>query len=556
MEAKKAKAGVVRKSMIKESGEHKVQRFSKNWLCLTLIIIFVIFVRVRLSELPLERDEGEYAYMGQLMLQGVPPYTEAYNMKLPGTFLMYALIMSIFGQTIQGIHLGFMVVNCATILLVFLLARKLMSGPAALAASGTYAVLSLNSSVFGFAAHATHFVVLTALGGVLLLLSALDKNTLKAYFGSGVLFGLAFLMKQPGIFFFLFAVLYILYHSLSSRPAHPLKRLMLNLSIFSVGAAVPLIVIVVWIFTVGAFDKFWFWTFKYASKYVSQVPISAAFDVFMPSFSYVAGSFYLFWILSAFGIITTLFWNGLKKHKVFILLFTLFSFLSVCPGYYFTPHYFVTLLPAVSILVGVFIEFLNSRRFLLLKQQYAYLIGSALFIVAALVGIIDKKEYAYIFTGDPIKLARAIHGRNPFPESLEIAKFIKSRSTVNDKIAVFGSEPQIYFYSQRRSATGYIYTYGLMEQHDYALAMQKNMIKEIESAQPKYIVVVNVDLSWAIMPHSDKFIFGWFKNYISHYKLVGVADIVSPNMTVYKWYDDATSYSVKSPYNLLIFERG
>lgn len=35
---------------------------------------------------PLERDEGEYAYAGQLMLQGIPPYQLAYNMKLPGTY--------------------------------------------------------------------------------------------------------------------------------------------------------------------------------------------------------------------------------------------------------------------------------------------------------------------------------------------------------------------------------------------------------------------------------------------------------------------------------------
>src|SRR5664279_2208942 len=36
-------------------------------------ILPVAVVRLRLLNLPLERDEGEYAYAGQLMLQGVPP---------------------------------------------------------------------------------------------------------------------------------------------------------------------------------------------------------------------------------------------------------------------------------------------------------------------------------------------------------------------------------------------------------------------------------------------------------------------------------------------------
>ena len=105
------------------------------WIILGIILAFVIAVRVRLLDVPLERDEGEYAYMGQLMLQGVPPYTEAYNMKLPGTAMMYALFMALFGQTTSGIHAGLMAVNAASIVLVFLVGRKLMSTAGALSAS-------------------------------------------------------------------------------------------------------------------------------------------------------------------------------------------------------------------------------------------------------------------------------------------------------------------------------------------------------------------------------------------------------------------------------------
>ena len=57
---------------------------------------------------------------------------------------------------------------------------------------------------------------------------------------------------------------------------------------------------------------------------------------------------------------------------------------------------------------------------------------------------------------------------------------------------MFGSEPQIFFYARRHSATGYIYTYSLMEKHDYALAMQKEMIAEVESSKPKFLIDVQV----------------------------------------------------------------
>ena len=36
-------------------------------------IVLAALVRIRLSDMPLERDEGEYAYAGQLILKGIPP---------------------------------------------------------------------------------------------------------------------------------------------------------------------------------------------------------------------------------------------------------------------------------------------------------------------------------------------------------------------------------------------------------------------------------------------------------------------------------------------------
>src|SRR5271165_5373481 len=78
------------------------------WLVVLFVLLFVGFIRVRLLDMPLERDEGEFAYAGQLLLQGVSPYEAAYNvaLKLPGTFVSYAAIMAVFGQTTIAIHAG------------------------------------------------------------------------------------------------------------------------------------------------------------------------------------------------------------------------------------------------------------------------------------------------------------------------------------------------------------------------------------------------------------------------------------------------------------------
>jgi Dolichyl-phosphate-mannose-protein mannosyltransferase len=168
-----------------------------------LVFTLVVAIRIRLLGIPLERDEGEYAYAGQLILQGIPPYKLAYNMKFPGTYAAYALIMSIFGQTINAIHLGLLLVNIATIALVFLVGRRLVNTIAGITAAASYAVLSVSPSVLGLAAHATNFVILPVLGGILLLLkqqpvAASGPSKPKQFllmFASGLLFGIGALMK-------------------------------------------------------------------------------------------------------------------------------------------------------------------------------------------------------------------------------------------------------------------------------------------------------------------------------------------------------------------------
>ena len=46
------------------------------WLVLLMVLLFSAFMRYGLLDVPLERDEGEYAYGGQLLLQGILPYQQ------------------------------------------------------------------------------------------------------------------------------------------------------------------------------------------------------------------------------------------------------------------------------------------------------------------------------------------------------------------------------------------------------------------------------------------------------------------------------------------------
>ncbi len=81
------------------------------YLLLGVILLLVYSIRLKFLSIPFERDEGAYAYYGRQILDGKIPYKDFYEQKLPGIFYFYALIVSLFGSTIQGLHLGFIFIN-------------------------------------------------------------------------------------------------------------------------------------------------------------------------------------------------------------------------------------------------------------------------------------------------------------------------------------------------------------------------------------------------------------------------------------------------------------
>lgn len=545
--------GIIRK----EPSQPRDQMTTRSvlWIAgvVLLVLIFAATIRLRLLEIPLERDEGEYAYVGQLILQGIPPYRLAYTMKLPGTSAAYAAIMAVFGQTIAGIHMGVLIINSATILLVFLLGRHLLDSRGGALACASYAILSLSPSVLGTAGHATHFVVLPALAGLLLLLIGLVSGSLWMFIGSGLLVGLAALMKQPGVFFVAFALAYVVWHD---RRVHagPWTRSAARAALLALGAAVPFSVMGLVLFWTGAFDKFWFWTVSYGHAYGSQHSLRQAIGRFRENVPGVLNNSWPLWALGAIGLALVWREKNPARNAAFLAGLSLCSFLAVCPGFFFRPHYFIVLLPAIALLSAVTV---SSGTSLLSKTSAPRAVKHVpLLLFLAALSYSVWAQWEFLFQMSPRVAARSTYHNNPFPESIEIGRYIRSHSNANDRIAVFGSEPQIYFLSGRRSATGYIYTYPLMEAQPYARQMQLEMIDEIERASPQVLVAVSVPTSWLPRSTSRLMIADWANSYIDqHFQLVGVIDIVSPSHTEYRWDGEATTYVPRSRNVLRVYQR-
>ncbi len=127
-------------------------------------------------------------------------------------------------------------------------------------------------------------MILAALGGFVLLLRGLESRRALTLFWSGLLFGVAVLMKQHGVFLGVFAFGVLLFNEWSSKiaansdcnspagglqdPGDSAKKSLLpglrRLAAFSFGTVVPYALTCLILWRAGVFKNFWRWTVVYA----------------------------------------------------------------------------------------------------------------------------------------------------------------------------------------------------------------------------------------------------------------------------------------------------
>lgn len=517
-----------------------------------LLIVAALYCRIRLLSVPLERDEGGFAYIGQQLLNGIPPYVSG-NMKvLAGIHFAYAVIMALFGESPAGIHAGLLVVNAASMVLLYLLARRILSIEGASVTVGVFAFLSVTPSVLGIFAHATNFVVLFVLAGLVTMMAGLTMNRRALIFASGVCFGLSVLMKQHGVFFCLFAVCYLFGEFHTRKRA--ITSTLWHIFMLVLGMLIPYVATCVYMAANGVFGEFWFWTVTRSLDYATEIPLSTGLHRLKSYMVTIPPNVLLFCYLAGIGLLALLCRRCHIRHRRFVIFFLFASIAATLPGLSFYPHYFVLLLPAVSILAGIAFVALPQIPVPgpeLPGRRQAVL---AMLLLVAFFGIYRQRDY--LFTSNPTAVSRSIYGWNPFPESIEIARYIRENSSPDAQIAVLGSEPQIYFYADRSSATDYLFMYPLVEQQPHVEQMQDEMIREIEQAHPEFIVLVWIPASWLYQRGEGDRIIAWGNDYLSrNYRKVGIIDLLSNGLSAYYWGKDAEKHEVSSQMFIVLFQR-
>ena len=202
-----------------------------------LSITVFVFILSRMSFFPYSEMLTE-TYFQKI---GMLPYTQINDQHFPGLFLLPINLQSLgFDSVIKlrWLHLGLMVINS---LLIYFLTKKQL-------AVITYLVFFAIWE--GNTLWVDSFVATLALIGFISLYSKWVFKNLLTHFLTGLIFGLSLMFKQHGILLCLVAGVWVL----AQRPK------LLHLVGFLLGGALPMGIAVLYLYVLGVWNDFWFWT--------------------------------------------------------------------------------------------------------------------------------------------------------------------------------------------------------------------------------------------------------------------------------------------------------
>jgi hypothetical protein len=439
--------------------------------------------------IPLERDEGLFGYIGQTILDGGIPYRDVIDHKAPLTHYVYAVALMFVPPTATGVHGFFLVYGFATLVVVYRLARALTDSRAiGLWSALSFAVFTSLSAVQGFSASAEMLMLLPAALAIYCAILAKGPDRNRWALRSGVFAACAVLTKQSAVFFVPLMLAHIARVSrYEAGSARTLPRAMTAAgAAWSLGFLIPCAVVLAYFAWHHAVSYLFYWTVTYNLFYANTLSLAR-----------IVGSPYLAEIVWTaipliLGVVVALVTQP-AHLRAFLLGLLCCSFLAVLVGHGYR-HYFAQLAIFVSLAAGVGLARLSDRAS---TQRVRAALGP---LLAALVVVFPvAADRKYYLTASPEELSRRFFGMNPFPEAVDVARYIAARTLPSEGVFVLGSEPEILFYSMRRSPTRFALKYPLVggrstRQDRY----QNGVMRVLDAAPPRYIVVipVNASLTW------------------------------------------------------------
>jgi len=405
-----------------------LQLMAKNSkLLLLAIILFSILIRLPYLNCPLQPDEGAYAYQAYFWLQGENPYNSRFFHMLPGLPFIFMLVFKLFGTNLVNLRVFITFYNVLSTLFIYLVTCRLLEKKAALLSAFFFTYLSWLPIIRGCMGKEI-FLLLPCL--IALYFYLLHDKKLYYLFLCGLFSVLAICIRQSSILLLGHFLLFLYLVE---------KQRVKKIAIFSLGIFIPLILSSSYSYFFLGQEKFIYHIISYRLT-TNSIFVGPIWYHFLRFFYSIGATGFVF----LFGACLWG-WQFLPKNlfaKKFLVSYLLFSFGTIIIGGNWFFHYYLQLVPALSICLGwIGINMIGQER---LKKIVFIALASIPFLFYLLAAhhtcshCLMPEENNHITT--------------------EIASYIKKYSSANDKIYAFlYYNPSLYFLAQRESGFPYLF---------------------------------------------------------------------------------------------------
>jgi hypothetical protein len=457
------------------------------WLGGLGVCALLVTLRWNSLDLPLVRDEGEYAYAAQILKRGLAPYEHAFLQKPPMVVYTYALASAIapntfwFPRVLAGVFAG--LAAC----LLGLIARLEFGPGFALPAMWLATPMLLCPSLWQFTANTEMFMVLPLLATVAVYVVSWHRGGGRERAGSGAWF-LAGLLGATTLWYKytalpVLAVLFGVWSFEEWRSGGGGHRLLWRWLLGILGAGVASCAILAPFLARDGGRRLWECTVVFNRFYRA----SASFG--MSGLLTWLEAFWVDWwilfLLSAFVFVRP------RRRVWFWMAMFLGAWASTGASAF--GHYYVLVMPFWALLVAIAINDLASVAAAKLVWTQT---ASRRAFTAGVVLLLCLPDLPWIACGKQQLAAEKAGGGNPFVESLAVARRVAELTSPNDYVFVAGSEPQILFYANRLSPSRFVIVYPLMISTPLAQGYQQEAIRDLKRCPPTVIVLAPTPLSW------------------------------------------------------------
>ncbi len=459
-----------------------------GWLAVAAL---ACVLRAPVAELPFERDEGEYAYIAQRWLAGDVPYRDAFDQKPPGVFLFYAAAFAVGGETPAAVRWAAQLATIAALGALVALGTWLFAPAVGIAAALSGLLLSAHPSWLGNAVNTEQIALAPISLGAGLALLAARRQRVYVSLGVGVLGGIALLLKPVTAPIVAFEIATALLLARRKR-AHAAAAVL--------GMAALLAPVALYFAARGALAQFLDAVVWNNLSYAGETKLSAYPLYFATQFRPTLlplAPLYVAALAAPLALLRVARPEaGTRRRLAWVGAWLAASLPAVAAGGFFRQHYFVLALPPLALLAGIGLDAIGRIAFGARPLAKWFAPIAALLLVGHGVRV----DWWYFGPARAESKLQRIYGSNPFPEAPALGAWIAAHSATDDRVFVYGSEPQLLFYAGRRSASRYLFVYPLNMPLPAAALRQREALAEIEASPPRYVVGVFVRTSLLEQP--------------------------------------------------------